>query len=88
MPERARSPIGPADDATPPVEQFLDQLVAEELEWRQWVRRYPKSALVAAAIGGFLLGRARGREILAALGAYAVDTMTDGINEYIGRDLV
>lgn len=75
-------------DLTPPVDRFLDQMVAEELDWRRWVTSYPKSSLVVAAIGGFVLGRVRGREIVASLGSYAADTLTEGINEYLGRDVV
>lgn len=74
---------------TPPaVDRFLDQMVAEELDWRRWVTRYPKSALALAALGGLVLGRVRGREIVASLGAYAADTLTEGINEFLGRDVV
>ncbi len=41
-----------------------------------------------AALGGFVLGRVRGREIVAALGAYAADALTEGINEFLERDVV
>lgn len=80
-------PTGVADTA-PAVDRFLDQVVAEELDWRRWVTRYPKSALALAALGGFVLGRVRGNEIVAALGAHAADTLTEGINEFLGRDVV
>lgn len=73
---------------TPAADRFLDQLVAEELEWRRWVTRYPKSSLALAALGGFVLGRVRGRQIVASLGAYAADTLTEGVNEFLGRDVV
>lgn len=73
---------------TPAADRFVDQLVAEELEWRRWVHRYPKSALAVAALGGFVLGSLRGREIVAKLGAYAADTLTEGINEFLGRDVI
>ena len=75
-------------DLTPSVDRFLDQVVAEELDWRRWVNRYPKSSLALAALGGFVLGRVRGREIVASLGTYAADTLTEGINEFLGRDVV
>ncbi len=83
---RTRGRGGGGDAAA--VDRFFDQLVAEELDWRRWVRRYPKSSLVVAALGGFVLGRARGREIVASLGVYAADTLTEGINEFLGRDVV
>lgn len=73
---------------TPAADRFVDQLVAEELDWRRWVTRYPKSCLALAALGGFVIGRIRGEEIVTALSAHAADTVTEGINEFLGRDVV
>ena len=89
MAEPRRDDRTPAAAApAPAVDRFLDQLVAEELDWRRWVTRYPKSSLALAALGGLVLGRLRGREIVASLGAHAADALTEGINEFLGRDVV
>ncbi len=87
---RARAQDGPSEvaESTPAVDRFLDHVVTEELDWRRWVTRYPKASLAVAALGGFVLGRVRGREIVAALGAYAADALTEGINEFLERDVV
>lgn len=84
----ARDRPAPAAEPPAPIDRFIDQMVADELDWRLWVERYPKSALTLAALGGFVLGRERGREIVVALGAYAADTLAEGINEFLGRKLV
>ena len=86
-PESRDRPVEVAE-LTPSVDRFLDHVVAEELDWRRWVSRYPKSSLAVAAVGGLILGRVRGREIVAALGAHAADTLTEGINEFLGRDVI
>ena len=70
------------------VDDLLDELVPDELEWRHWVTSYPKSSLALAAAGGFLLGRARGRAMVAALAGFAAETATEGINEFLGRKVV
>ncbi len=70
------------------LDELLDELIPDELEWRHWVTAYPKSALALAAAGGFLLGRARGRTIVTALAGLAADTATEGINELVGHKVV
>jgi len=39
------------------VEELVDELVPEGLEWERMVVRYPIPALLVAAVGGFLLMR-------------------------------
>jgi hypothetical protein len=70
------------------VDEILDRVVPRQVEWRGCVTSYPKSALALAALGGFALGRARGREMLSALSVFAAEAVTEGINDFLGRDVV
>ena len=69
-------------------DQFVDEVAPEELDWRELVRRYPVASLAVAALGGFVLGRSRGRAIVAALGAYAGDLVAREVNELLGEDVI
>lgn len=66
-------------------DEILDEILPEEIEWRQLVWSYPKSSLALAALGGFLLGRTRGPRLLRAAGDYVNETVTEGVNEFVGR---
>ncbi len=68
--------------------ELVDQLVASNLDWQDLVRGYPKTAMILAAAGGFALGRARGPAIVAALAAYAADTLAGNVNAYLGEDVL
>lgn len=69
-------------------DELLDELLPEELDWRRLVRTYPIPALLVAAAGGFVLGRGRGPVILAALSGLAADTVSQGVNEFLGTDVL
>lgn len=69
-------------------DELLDELLPEELDWRRLVRTYPIPALLAAAAGGYVLGRGRGRVILATLSGFAADAVTQGVNEFLGTDVL
>jgi len=69
-------------------DQVVDELLPEELDWSDLVMRYPKTSVALAALGGFLLGRSRGAEIVEALSVFAVDRVTDGVNQYLGEKVL
>ena len=69
-------------------DDFLDEIVPEEFDWRPIVRRYPIPALVVATVGGFLLGSQRGRVIVAGLSGFAVDAVSEGVNEFLGKEVI
>lgn len=69
-------------------DQLVDQLMPEELDWQHLVRTYPIAALSVAAVGGFLLGRSRGRAIVVALSVFAADSLTENVNTYIGKQIL
>ena len=69
-------------------DQVVDELLPDELDWTDLVRRYPKSALALAALGGFMLGRRRGPEIVEALSEFAANRVTEGVNQYLGQKVL
>jgi outer membrane lipoprotein SlyB len=58
------------------------------VDWERLVRRYPIPALLAAAVGGFLLGRSRGPAIVAALGAFAGRRVAASVDELLGEEVL
>jgi len=69
-------------------DDFLDELVPEDLDWRPLVRRYPVPALILAAVGGYVLGRGRGTEIIAGVSEFAADAISEGVNEFLGKEVL
>ena len=69
-------------------DEILDEILPEEIDWRQFVWSYPKSTLALAALGGYLLGRTRGRRLLSAASEYVGDSVTEGFNEFFGRKVL
>lgn len=53
-------------------DEFLDELVPPELDWRRLVRRYPIPSLLVAAAAGYWLGRSRRGMAVAEAAAGAV----------------
>lgn len=69
-------------------DQVVDELLPDDLDWTDLVLRYPKVSLALAAVGGFLLGRSRGPEIVDALSQFAADRVSDGVNQYLGQKVL
>ena len=69
-------------------DEVVDEILPAELEWQRLVRRYPIAAITIAAIGGYVLGRSRGEEILAALTNHAADLVSLQVNSALGRDIL
>ena len=65
----------------------VDELIGEEFDWRRLVVKYPKTSLTIAAIGGYLVGSSRGRELLGIVSAYAAATLTANVNSLLEDDL-
>jgi len=61
-------------DEKSPADEFLDELMPPDFDWRRVVRRHPIPALAVAAGVGYWLARSRRGAALAeaALGAVAV----------------
>ena len=68
-------------------DEFLDDVLPEELDWQRLVRKYPKSSLAVAALGGYLLARSRGPALLGALGSFAAAQVTAQFGDLLGEDI-
>lgn len=66
------------------VEEILDELLPEELEWERLVRTYPVPAVALAAVGGFLIGLRHGPEILTAVSGFLAAEVSRNVSELIG----
>jgi hypothetical protein len=73
------TPVGTA------VEEILDEILPEDLEWERLVRSYPVPAIALAAAGGFYLGLRHGPTILAALSSYLVAEVSRNVGEVLGQ---
>ncbi|MEM7048964.1 MAG: hypothetical protein AAF604_04860 [Acidobacteriota bacterium] len=67
-------------------DRLVDELVPESVDWERLVRRYPLPCLALAAAGGFILGRHRGSELIAALTDFATRQASDSIHQFLGPD--
>lgn len=66
----------------------LEECASESFDWEDLVREYPLPALLLAAIGGFVLARTRGDEILEALSGFAAAQVTQHVNELLGEEVL
>ena len=78
-----RAPSGPSL-----ADELIDQLIPDRVDWRRLVRDHPWPAVGLAAIGGYFLGRTRGRAVIAALSAFAAGAVADGVNEALGEEIL
>jgi hypothetical protein len=67
-------------------DRIVDDLLPEDFDWREIVRDYPLPALAVAAVGGFLLGRRHGVELLRALQRFADREVTQNLRTLLGDD--
>jgi hypothetical protein len=68
------------------VDDIIDEIVPEGLDWERLVVTYPIPALVLAALGGFLLGRRHGPQILAAISSFAAAEVAQNVTRILDRD--
>lgn len=80
-PRRVSARAGLADE-------LIDQLIPDRVDWRRLVRDHPWPAVGLAAVGGYLLGRTRGKAVIAALSAFAAGAVADGVNEALGEEIL
>lgn len=67
------------------VDQVVDDLLPEDLDWREMVRSYPLPALAAAAVGGFFLGQRHGQELLSAFRAFVDREVSKNVQTLLGE---
>jgi hypothetical protein len=75
-------------DESSSADKVVDELMPAELDWERLVRQYPLAALGLATLGGYVLGRPRGREILEAFGLFAADSVSEQVNTLLGRNVL
>ena len=66
---------------TTAVDEFIDELLPEAVDWRHLVEKYPRTALAAAAAAGFWLARSRSQLVLTAIGSYFAASIGEVVNE-------
>lgn len=71
-----------------PADDVVDELMPSDFDWQDLVRRYPLAALGLAALGGYVLGRHRGDDILRSFSNFAADTVSEQVNDLLGRDVL
>ena len=61
-------------------DDLLDDVLPVSVDWRRWVSQYPFPVLLLAGVGGFLLGRTRGRAVMVAAAGFAADRLAHGLS--------
>lgn len=69
------------------VENLIDEIVPEGLDWERLVVTYPLPAIGLVALGGFFLGFRHGSEILRALSGYVTSEVTRNIGNLMGQEV-
>lgn len=69
------------------LDDILDDLLPEGLDWERLVRTYPIPALAVAAVGGFLLGRSHGPAILTAISSYATAELSRNVSQLFDQEI-
>jgi len=87
-PVEAKADAVTADKTASFADQLVDDLLPDEVEWRRLVTSYPVISLTLAGVGGYVLGRSRGATIVAALAAFASDTLSRNVNALVGEDVL
>ncbi|MEM9293374.1 MAG: hypothetical protein AAGD01_16945 [Acidobacteriota bacterium] len=69
-------------------EELVDDFIGEDMDWRRVVTRNPKISLLVAALGGYILARNRGHELLRSFGDYAAQRVGDSVNDLLGDRVI
>lgn len=66
-------------------DRMIDDLLPEEIDWRNMVRSYPMPVLTLAAVGGFFLARNKGMDLVSALSEYVADEVSERLSGFRGE---
>jgi hypothetical protein len=84
-----RGPERPPRGRRPPrPEDLVRGLVPEDFDWQDLVRTYPWPAMVVAFLGGYVLARTKGDEIVEALSDFASQRISDHVNTMLRDDVL
>lgn len=65
-------------------DQWVDQVMPDEFDWVSVVQEHPFVSLSVAAVGGFLLGRWQGQEIIDAVSELAAAKLSSSVDRVLG----
>lgn len=65
-------------------DQWVDRVMPDDFDWVSVVQEHPMLSLSVAAVGGFLLGRWQGQEIVDALSDLAAAKVSTTVNRVVG----
>jgi hypothetical protein len=68
------------------VEEWIDDLVPEGVDWQRLVVRYPIPSLLVAAVGGFYVGRRHGVEILTAISGFFAAELSRNVTQLLDQE--
>ena len=77
------------DDAARPssIDNILDEILPENVEWERLVRSYPLPSVALAAVGGFVLALSHGPAILSAVTGYLSAQVSQSVSQVLGQDI-
>ena len=77
------------DDAARPssIDNILDEVLPENIEWERLVRSYPLPSVALAAVGGFVLALSHGPAILSAVTGYLSTQVSQSVSQVLGQDI-
>ncbi len=73
------------DPEQPAIEDRIVGSLTPGLDWVSLVREYPLASVAVAASVGFLIGCARGKEILGILGDFAGERIDESARSFLVR---
>lgn len=73
-------------ESMPDAEQWLDEVLPDDLDWRGLVLSYPRISMGIASATGFWIGLRHGPAILQAVSDFAGRTVNEQIEEFLGQD--
>jgi hypothetical protein len=65
-------------------DDFLDELLPEEIDWRRLVGTYPKTSLTLAAVAGYMIGRSQGRALVNRASGLAMGEVRRVVQDTVG----
>ena len=63
------------------IDELIDEIVPDGFDWERLVVNYPIPALLLAALGGFLVGRRHGTDIIAAISGFAAAEVSRNVEQ-------
>ena len=67
------------------IEEWIDELVPEGVDWQRLVARYPLPSLLVVAAGGFYVGLRHGPQVLKALSGFAAAEVSRNLDHLLDR---